>query len=1404
MDDDNALYQSVEALLRPAEEDYSRPSTQPATQQQTRNFDFESDSAGGAPPHRAPLYFMSEYRGLQPAQQVPLRALSHVWSHSQPEGMDDLPQRSSPTPAFVFGAGPSIDPANLASTGFVEPRLEHSPQQHSIAGSGPKTDADIYRSLFQFPAFNAVQSTVFDTMLKSDDNCVVTAPTGAGKTAIFEFAIIRMLQNHGVNAKAVYVAPTKALCSERAADWAGRFAHANCTVAELTGDSGKGDLSITKRARVIVTTPEKWDSWQEGRAIFDKVKVLMIDEVHILRERQRGARVEVLVSRMKTYGNNVRIIALSATIPNASDIAQWLRSSGGSSKNGIELSDATVPSAAKLFEFGEEFRPCPLKKYIYAYPNPTGDLWSFNNTLNSKLLPLITEHARRRPALIFVATRKMTVQAAEAIAKEFKIQEERGEVTPWSRPSANQLSSYIDPQLHDLARVGIAVHHAGLDQQDRQAVERDFRSGAIGALCATSTLAVGVNLPAYLVIVKGTKKYDGSKMVDLTDFDLLQAIGRAGRPNYDREGVACILTEERERKRISELVQGGTNVESVLHHELIEHVNAELTLRERTEESAIQEWLESMFLFVRMQKNPSHYAVAGVTSGRAAFSEVKAAILSNALDKLQEHGYISREATSDCSGLICSTDLGNILSKYYLGLDTLHRLTRVPRNAKTGDILEAICQAEEWKELRFRSGEKAAWTKVKGHEAIRFPPAKITTAADKVTLIIQATLAGVTIAEAMECDKSERNHSFQDVHYVFERVPRILKALLDVALLNADGGTVKSAFELLRSVSGKAWDGTWATLRQLDGVGDKSARILADARLTDLTSVMDCTPDRIEILLNRKPPFGKKVIESAKALPRFAIHIELQEQSLKAVSGRGVCGSVSATVEQQQEECKGKRFGHTMFVVCLALTSDNELVDFRKMPVSKLSKTKTYSFKVTFTKPSQSLILIVGCSEVSGTAVRADVRPQGFSPQDFPGPALLYGNSPCEDPTVDEFMAETASGARSYTTSAGQARSIPTLSTAGCGRDDSTCIVEQRKEAHTHEKMPNGNYKISSMAGSPTAPAADCATRKKDDATALPPELDLSSKRSRQEAIDLLPSFRKKAKPASADIDQIGELRRGTSNQRDLGSEGQQDGRRARKRLVDLTWCDKEPDFGLRAKVNADSERRSLSPHLPDLVLPPRPEHKHQSEREQSNLNQAALDEYSEEYDELESGLDHHALDEIYDDMDELEPVRPSVEDSIPTEALDFGTGQAAPPMHNSEQDFDSFINQICVIDDSEEDELMEQPCSLPQQPHPLPVFRQSSSSPAAGPHHAEHASFVVQQSRVSSPRTHTGHPSAKDSARFEAQSGETGLLTESNNAFRSGEVSVPGPAAPDEDIVAVEEEDDLDAWLAEHTTISD
>lgn len=121
------------------------------------------------------------------------------------------------------------------------------------------TSDDVYRGFFGFPVFNAVQSACFDTIFNSPFNAVITAPTGTGKTVLFELAIIRLLESDS-SAKAVYLAPTKSLCSERYKDWAERFRPLSVQCVELTGDTGTAGLNDAKRASVIVTTPEKWDA----------------------------------------------------------------------------------------------------------------------------------------------------------------------------------------------------------------------------------------------------------------------------------------------------------------------------------------------------------------------------------------------------------------------------------------------------------------------------------------------------------------------------------------------------------------------------------------------------------------------------------------------------------------------------------------------------------------------------------------------------------------------------------------------------------------------------------------------------------------------------------------------------------------------------------------------------------------------------------------------------------------------------------------------------------------------------------------------------------------------------------------------------------------------------------------
>ena len=200
-----------------------------------------------------------------------------------------------------------------------------SPMAQGIQLISPHKLPDRFRQVFPYELFNAVQSKCFATVYKSIDNVVVSAPTGCGKTAILEMAICKLIESHASGEfKIVYQAPTKALCSERLHDWQKKFGHLNLSCAELTGDTSRYEMSRVRNASIIVTTPEKWDSftrkWQDHFKFLQMVKLFLIDEVHILKDA-RGATLEAVVSRMKSSGANVRFIALSATIPNSEDIA---------------------------------------------------------------------------------------------------------------------------------------------------------------------------------------------------------------------------------------------------------------------------------------------------------------------------------------------------------------------------------------------------------------------------------------------------------------------------------------------------------------------------------------------------------------------------------------------------------------------------------------------------------------------------------------------------------------------------------------------------------------------------------------------------------------------------------------------------------------------------------------------------------------------------------------------------------------------------------------------------------------------------------------------------------------------------------------------------------------------------
>lgn len=210
----------------------------------------------------------------------------------------------------------------------------------------------------RYKSLNRVQSLVFETGYHTNENLLICAPTGAGKTNIAMMTVLRCIEQHieaGVIQrdafKIVYIAPMKALASEMTRSFGKRLQPLGLSVKELTGDMqlSKAEIMATN---MLVTTPEKWDVVTRKStgdvSLTQLVKLLIIDEVHLLHD-DRGPVIESLVARtqrlVESAQSMIRIVGLSATLPNYLDAADFLK----------------VNRYIGLFFFDSGFRPVPLK-----------------------------------------------------------------------------------------------------------------------------------------------------------------------------------------------------------------------------------------------------------------------------------------------------------------------------------------------------------------------------------------------------------------------------------------------------------------------------------------------------------------------------------------------------------------------------------------------------------------------------------------------------------------------------------------------------------------------------------------------------------------------------------------------------------------------------------------------------------------------------------------------------------------------------------------------------------------------------------------------------------------------------------------------------------------------------------
>ena len=354
-------------------------------------------------------------------------------------------------------------------------------------------------------------------------NLVVAIPTASGKSLIGYIPALQTIVEKGK--KVLYIVPLKALASEKKDDF-DRWAHLGFRTHMSTGDLDSDDRNLAD-ADVVIATSEKADSMiRHGSTWIDDVGLVIADEIHMIHDPGRGPTLEVALTKLMRRNRKLQIIALSATMSNAFDLAEWLH--------------------ARLIE--SDWRPIPLKEGVY-YDGRIrfGDRTSKDVDFEfDEIWSLIRQAVRDGgQALVFVNSRRSTESLAVKYsknmgtlagrtlsAKEMELLEGDAESTATGR----KLSSCV--------KCGMAFHNAGLTYRQRKYVEDNFRSGNIKCIVATPTLAAGINLPARRVIVRDTTRFEsnyGNSPIPV--MEIKQMCGRAGRPGYDPYGEAVLIAK---------------------------------------------------------------------------------------------------------------------------------------------------------------------------------------------------------------------------------------------------------------------------------------------------------------------------------------------------------------------------------------------------------------------------------------------------------------------------------------------------------------------------------------------------------------------------------------------------------------------------------------------------------------------------------------------------------------------------------------------------------------------------------------------------------------------------------------------------------------------------------------------
>ncbi|KAK0596935.1 hypothetical protein LWI29_020333 [Acer saccharum] len=653
-----------------------------------------------------------------------------------------------------------------------------------------------YETLYQdFKHFNPVQTQVFNVLYNTDDNVLVAAPTGSGKTMCAEFAILRNHQkmvassDSGIGImRVVYIAPIEALAKERYCDWDLKFNKGlGLQVVELTGETAM-DLKLLEKAQIIISTPEKWDAlsrrWKQRKYV-QQISLFIADEIHLI-GGQGGPVLEVIVSRMRYIAshqveNKIRLVALSTSLANAKDLGEWI---GATSSHG-------------LFNFPPGVRPVPLEIHIQGV-----DIANFDarmQAMTKQTHTAIVQHAKKekeKPVIVFVPSRKY-VRLTAVDLMTYSSAESDKQPPPFLLHSAEELEPFIskiqEEMLRETLRHGVGYLHEGLSSLDQEVVTQLFEVGWIKVCVTSSSMCWGLPLTAHLVVVMGTKYYDGQEnsQTDYAFTDLLQMMGHASRPLLDNSGKCVILCHAPRKEYYKKFLYEAIPVESHLHQFLHDNFNAEVVAGVIVNKQDAVDYLTWTFMYRRLTQNPNYYNLQGVSHSH--LSDHLSELVENTLSDLEASKCITIEHDVGIS----PSNLGRIASYYYISYTTIERFSSslTPKTKMKG-LLEILASASEYEQLPIRPGEEDVIRRLINHQRFSFENPRCTYPHVKANALLQAHFSRQRVGGSLALDQQE----------VILSASRLLQAMVDVISSNGWSNLALLAMEVSQMVTQGLWE----------------------------------------------------------------------------------------------------------------------------------------------------------------------------------------------------------------------------------------------------------------------------------------------------------------------------------------------------------------------------------------------------------------------------------------------------------------------------------------------------------------------------------------------------------------------------------------------------------------------